>query len=77
MRKFTHLRTVAMAVLATLFGAGVLQAAAPLPQQGTARLCMFMVSSCNTGECAADCFNFDPETTPICNPSNLCCNCYL
>lgn len=77
MRAKSFLKVGIGAAIVTMFGLGVGAAVAPLQAQEEEMLCMFQVSSCATNECMLTCQAFDPATTPICNRSNLCCNCFL
>ena len=77
MRTIRLFRVLFSIVVVSMFGAGVAAAATPLASPEARMLCMFHVSSCDGTECSDTCFNFNPNTTPICNRSNLCCNCFL
>lgn len=77
MRTTRMFRVLFGVAVVSMFSAGVAAAAAPLASPAARMLCMFHVSSCAGTECTDTCFNCDPNTVPVCNSSNLCCNCFL
>ncbi len=77
MRATKMLKAAVGMCLGAMVMVGIGAATAPLQAQKEAQLCMFHVSTCSGLTCSDLCHAYDPNTTPICNPSTLCCNCLL